>query len=163
MHTLFGSIAHLYNETVIDSVYTCILSFLMHTLFTVMSLYRLSVCLYCGTCPLELYTHTQRLSSNEVVFHWGCLLVRSSSTETIFHWDDLPMRRSSTEDVFNWGHLTLRLSFTELSSLEIVFHWYRLPLRWSLPEVIFHWGYLSLGSSLTKCAKQCYKASFAHF
>ena len=71
------------------------------------------------------------LSSIEVFFHWGCLLLQSSSIEVVFHWGPLPLTSSSIEVFFHRGHLPLRSS-----SIEVIFHWDRLPLMSSSIEVV---------------------------
>ena len=81
----------------------------------------------------------------EVVFHWWCLPLRFSSTEVVFHWGRLPLGLSSTDDIFHWGYLLLRSSSTE-----VYFHWGCLPLRLSSTEIVFHWGCLPLWLSSTE-------------
>ena len=83
----------------------------------------LKVFFHWGYPPLTFFPHWGRLplslasikvvclSSIEVVFHWGCLPLRSSSIEVVFHWGRLPLRSSSIEDVFNLGCLSKNKDF----------------------------------------------------
>ena len=70
-------------------------------------------------------------SSIEIFFHW-----------VVFHWGCLPLKSSTIEVVFHRGCLPLRLS-----SIKVVYHWACLPLRSSSIEGIFNWGCLSLMSA----------------
>ena len=90
----------------------------------------------------NLHTH---LSSVEVVFCWGRLLLRLSSVEFVFCWGCLLLRLSSFEVVFCWGCFLLRLS-----SVKVVFCWCCLPLKMSYVDFssIF---FLSLQTSLQWC------------
>ena len=63
----------------------------------------IDVVIHWGSPPL-------RLSFIEVVFHWGNLPLRSASIEVAFHGSCFPWKVSSFEVVFLWGCLTVRLS-----------------------------------------------------
>ena len=80
------------------------------------------------------------LSTIDFVFYW------SLKSEVVFHWGCLPLRSSSIEIILHLGHLQLRLS-----SIEVVFHWGRLSLSSSSIEIIFHWGRLPMWLCSNNC------------